>query len=88
MKKPVNKFAVLLWVLAAVALIGEAGSAVATWENMQGLLHEAGESYLAIAAVWSAVRSAILYTGLLAASGVIIELIDQIRWIEKSKDAP
>jgi len=85
MKKPVNKFAVVLWVVAASLLVGEAWYATATWKNTQAVFQEYGGTYFAFVTLWNTIRSAILSTGELVALGVIVELIDQIRWNAKTK---
>jgi hypothetical protein len=75
MKKPVNKFAVALWIVAAIVLLGE----IALVDTVrQTVAARPGVSSFSL--LWASIRVALQSASQLAALGVIIELIDQIRW--------
>jgi len=83
MEKPINRFAISLWVAAFLVLAAEIPVAL-------HIQHIAGEIRLSqgaamgnlygIATLWAAIRTAVLGAGQLAGIGVLIELVDRIRW--------
>lgn len=75
MRKPTNNWAVALWVLAGIVAVGQLLE-VATFTKPDHFANGGGYVWVA----WSYVRTISLAVGQLAAFGVIIELIDQIRW--------
>jgi hypothetical protein len=80
MKKPINRVAIALWVLAVLTLASEAAS----WAYRRQILQEAtsqpGQTYYVVGHFWPMIRASALAATLLAAFGYLIELIDQIRW--------
>jgi hypothetical protein len=80
MKKPVNKFAVALWVLAVLVLVCEVASFALMEQNLTPVWREASETFTVVGTLWNIMRGAVSTVAQLAAFGVIIELIDQIRW--------
>jgi hypothetical protein len=80
MKKPVNKIAVALWVLAVIVLLGEAASLEELREGMRELAQKGDAIYAVAGSFWNVLRIGLLSAVQLATFGVIIELIDQIRW--------
>ena len=80
MKKPINKVALVLWVIAVLVAAAEMGSLVLLRQSMAGLASQAGETYLVVNSLWAVLRGAVLSSSQLVALGVIIELVDQIRW--------
>jgi hypothetical protein len=79
MKKPVNRFAVGFWVLAVLVFLADAGQYISMIETMKKFAGQ-DNTYLVQGGLWRFLLSGILSTGQFAAFGVIIELIDQIRW--------
>jgi hypothetical protein len=73
--QPVDKFAVALWIVTAIVLLGE----IALVETARQTLDvRPGVSNFTL--LWASIRVALQGASQLAALGVIIELIDQIRW--------
>ncbi len=79
MKKSLNKFAVALWVLAALMLLGTAAQYHSTFEFTRRFAAQDGV-YAVEGAYWKLLIGGLLSAAQLASFGVIIELIDQIRW--------
>jgi hypothetical protein len=79
-KKPVNKVAVGLWVLAVIVLIGGAGSLEALREGLGTSVEEGGKIFMVAGNPWKIIVGSLLPAAQLLAFGVIIGLIDQIRW--------
>ncbi len=80
MKKPVNKFAVGLWVVAVIVLIGGVGSLASMHEALRYSMQQGDTIFQVAGSTWRSVLLSLLPAVQLAAFGVIIELIDQIRW--------
>jgi len=80
MKKPINKIAVLLWVLAAAVLVG--GMTVMSIElpRAWGIAREASEFGTAVEVTLSSIKVTVVNAAFLFAAGYLIELLDQIRW--------
>ena len=80
MKKPVNKFAVALWVLAVLVL----GSFIYSYFSVMRTLEQFGQPGVRLYSLGgdllSFVHSGLLPAMMLAAFGYLIELVDQIRW--------
>jgi hypothetical protein len=79
MKKPINKFAVALWVLAVVIFAVEVVQVFAIISGMREVPGTLGDN----AVDDMLLRSLATYVATplqLAALGVLIELVDQIRW--------
>ena len=80
MKKPLNRVALALWVLAVLVIVGEACSFVVLRHGVQ-MSEAAGDRiYLVAGATWNFVRSALMSAASLVALGTLVELLDQIRW--------
>jgi len=71
MKKPISKWALGLWIMAVIYVVG---AAIYVFK----LPLPAGTELFDI--VWLFFRGAALWATLLAAFGALIELVDQIRW--------
>ena len=80
MKKPINKVAVGLWDPAVILLIGGAGSLEALREGLRYSAEQGGTIFMVAGSSWKIIVGSLLPSAQLAAFGVIIELIDQIRW--------
>jgi hypothetical protein len=84
MKKPINKFAIGLWVLAAAYLIGEVWSwyYFAHMNAQLAQLDKAlGKSALQLPVFLDAPPYLVLSAAVLASLGVLIEIGDKIRWL-------
>ncbi|HEX3808401.1 MAG TPA: hypothetical protein VHW02_01780 [Rhizomicrobium sp.] len=83
MGKPINKFALFLWAIALLFIIADVPATVALKDLIMRPSYPGGiaqASAISWLNVWSQVRSAGISSLQLAAFGVIIELLDQIRW--------
>jgi hypothetical protein len=79
MKKPVDRFAIALWVLAVVVILGTAFSEY----SVQFYVQRAEPNitlYEVVGSAWRLVSAGIATAALIAGLGVLIELVDQIRW--------
>ena len=56
-------------------------------EGAKTILHEAGDTYVVVPTVFKILGGAVVGAAQLACFGVIIELVDQIRWnaLQRSK---
>jgi hypothetical protein len=79
-KKPINKFAMLLWLLAVFAFLFQLLSLHLWAEDAKTILHETGDAYVVVPTIFKVLTAELVAGAQLAAFGVIIELIDQIRW--------
>lgn len=83
MKKPINKFAVALWVLAAIYVIAQ----VWLWVYLSQVDNELAK--LGQPPRWPALLNSPVLAGLiaahLAAFGMLIEIADKIRWLIERK---
>jgi hypothetical protein len=81
-KKPINKVAVAIWVIAALML----ASAVISVVQMQSALIQGAklagneETFLVVNSSLTMMERGIASIIMLAAFGYLIELVDQIRW--------
>lgn len=87
MKKPINKFALALWILAIVFVLGELWAAVFEFDTIDQL--HGGTAYLVEGSIRRIIPSTIGAASIMTAFGVLIELVDQMRWtivraVEKS----
>lgn len=80
MKKPINKFAVALWVVAVIVLIGGVGALASMQAMLRTTMQQGDTIYEVAGSSWRIIAGSLLPAVQLAAFGVIIELIDQIRW--------
>jgi len=83
MRKPINPVALIFWVVAAVFIMGDVPIALAI-RDFARLVHNSDgartASFVTLVNVWAETRSALLGGGQLIGIGVLIELVDQIRW--------
>jgi hypothetical protein len=87
--KPINKFALILWAVAALFLIADIPMIIAIrkfaeWQSLNSTA--AVGDYAVFARAWNETRDALLGAGQLAGFGILIELVDQIRWNFLSAD--
>jgi len=78
-KKPINKFAVVLWVLAVVIFgveVEQVFSIISTMREAQGAMGGNAVDYAILRSLGAFVATPLQ----VAALGVIIEFVDQIRW--------
>jgi hypothetical protein len=80
MKKPINKFAVALWLFAALVVAGEAAQYLNALEYAKTLASHGDRIYMVESAPTKAIFMSLLGPAQLAAFGYLIELVDQIRW--------
>jgi hypothetical protein len=78
MKKPLNKVALALWIIAALFVLGEAWSMVDMFRTAAEM-HDA-QYYLVGGSISRLVQSTVVSAAMLTGMGVLIELVDQIRW--------
>jgi hypothetical protein len=80
MKKPINKFAVAMWVAAAVVAVLNAFQ----FRELQALTQQSagfvGLSHLPMQFILRSISGVIMPTVLLIGLGALIEILDQIRW--------
>lgn len=81
MKKPINKFAVALWVMAIAFAVYDLWSLFAA-VNMASELHSRyGDTiYVVGGTISKIVLSLVSGCGQFVALGILIEMVDQIRW--------
>ncbi|HTT85679.1 MAG TPA: hypothetical protein VMF67_19550 [Rhizomicrobium sp.] len=87
MKKPINKVALALWILAVLFVVAELWTYVDMFRTVAEL-HE-DRVYLIGGSIARTIQSVAGTAAMLTAAGVLIELVDQIRWtivraVEKS----
>jgi hypothetical protein len=78
MKKPLNKVALALWIIAALFVLGEAWSIFDMFRTADQF--RGGHTHLAEGSITRLVQSTIGMAAMLTALGVLIELVDQILW--------
>jgi len=83
MQKPVNKFALFVWIVSVLLFITDIPATLALKQMFKEASYP-GNPALAFAVswqnVWMYVRSATISSLQLASFGVLIELLDKIRW--------
>lgn len=80
MKKPVNKFALFLWVLAVLVLAAQAAQYFTMMTSAREMAMHGDHIDLVGGAIEKLVLTGLLAAAQLASFGVLIELVDQIRW--------
>jgi len=78
MKKPINKIAVAIWIVAGVLFLGDTYSFLRLREVMAHYTQP--DASLLPSQLWSIVHSGLFTLAFLVGVGIIIELVDQIRW--------
>jgi hypothetical protein len=86
MKKPVNKFAVGLWLLAAVVLTGGLAQLAMIISTTRAMAARGDTIYVVGHGLGAALAGLIVVPVQLVALGVIIEMLDQIRWNALQRD--
>jgi hypothetical protein len=80
MRKPINKFAVALWVLAVIVFGSFVYSYFSVMQTLEQFAQPGVRFYSLGGDLLSFVHSGLLPAMMLAAFGYLIELVDQIRW--------
>jgi len=81
MKKPIHKFALALWVLAAIYAVSELVAVYQAFSLANGLGARSGNAtYLVAGAIWNIARVTVLACSQIIGLGLLIEMVDQIRW--------
>lgn len=83
MKKSVHWVAAAFWMIGATFLISDVPIALSIRDFASHATFDGGAKVaraVTLMNVWSETRSAFLYGGQLIGIGVLIELVDQIRW--------
>ena len=78
MKKPLNKIALALWILAALFVMEETWTLAEMFRIPTGLRGDM--TYVVGGSISRFIQSVVATAGLLTGIGVLIELVDQIRW--------
>lgn len=79
MKKPINKVALALWIIAALLVAGNAWSMFDMFRTAAGI--PGGHTYLVDGAISRFVLGGVVGAAMLTGIGVLIKLVDQIRWM-------
>jgi hypothetical protein len=79
MRKPLNKVALAMWVVAGITLVTEIWIFARTYE-ISNTWAAPGGVLRFLGSMWELVRSGFVSAGALVAYGTIIELLDCIRW--------
>jgi hypothetical protein len=80
MKKPLNRVAVALWILAAIVPVAEGAQYAAMIADAKSLAVRGDTIGFFTEGIVRTAFAAILPAAQLAAMGVLIDLVDQIRW--------
>jgi len=80
MKKPVNKFALTLWIMAAIYI------AVQVWALVH-IMNLTVSAHMSYPPLWDGLESIVKTSALLASLGVVIELLDRILWQLRTPDS-
>lgn len=89
MKKPLNKVALALWITAILFVAGELWSLGDMLRSISQLRGTGDNIYMVGGSIERIIQSIVGTAAMLTALGVLIELVDQIRWtivraVEKS----
>jgi hypothetical protein len=80
MKKPLNKVALALWIIAVLFVLGEIWTTVDMYRSVTKIYGNGDNVYMVGGSLGRIVQSTIGTAAMLSAWGVLIELVDQIRW--------
>ena len=80
MKKPINKVALVLWVVAVLVALSDSFEIWTNFKNMKDVATEAGETYLVVETLVRGVAALVLQSALLVGLGTLIEIVDRIHW--------
>jgi len=87
MKKPINKFAVAMWVAAAiVALISVAQVYLGTKASFLSFTNGDAVNLWAVRGFLAAITGTIAPVMYLVGFGTVLEMVDQIRWDAKNRN--
>lgn len=89
MKKPLNKVALALWIVAILFVAGQLWSLGDMFRSISQLRGTGDNIYMVGGSIQRIIQSIVGTAAMLTALGVLIELVDQIRWtivraVEKS----
>jgi hypothetical protein len=79
-KKPINKVALALWIIAVVFVLGEVWTTIDMYRSIAEIHGQGDNVYMVGGGLERIVQSVIGTAAMLTAMGVLIELVDQIRW--------
>jgi hypothetical protein len=80
-QKSINKFALALWIVAAVLVLADIPMVIALKQAILNNRYPDGVQYPVLwSSIWTEARWALFYGMQLAGLGVLIEIADQIRW--------
>ena len=88
MAKPVNKFALALWIAAAAILVLELPITFQINDAANAIRGSQGETagyFYGLASTWASIRTAAIGAAQLVGIGAVIELLDRMRWDGASK---
>jgi hypothetical protein len=85
MKKPINRFALALWVVALALVFADAFETWSIYENLKSVSHEARESYLVIQSIVRTIGGFLFEIAMVFGIGALIEVADHIRWDLKNR---
>jgi hypothetical protein len=89
MKKPINRVAIIFWVLAVAYPIFGIASALLLNALRQHTINDPmlpqANAYFAFSTILVQLRASVLNFAILAGMGYLIELADQIRWSLREK---
>ena len=80
MKKPLNKVALALWIVAILFVLIEIWTTVDMYRSMTQIHGDGDNVYLVGGSIQRIIQSTVGATAMLAGLGMLIELVDQIRW--------
>jgi hypothetical protein len=80
MKKPLNKVALAIWVMAVLLALLNFSEAWNAYQGMRDLRQQAGEGYIVWAGVIRAIANIITQFAFLGGLGMLIEIADRILW--------
>ena len=85
MEKSINKFAIVLWISAALVAVSNLAEIYFALDGMSSLARQAGEAPLAFRGFFSAISGTITPVAMLIGIAALIEIVDQIRWNARPK---
>ncbi len=83
MKKPVNKFALFVWIVAGVTAFADITQIWSLSASLAHVSQQDGGSFLFSSTAMRLLVVALVQVAMLAGLGAVIELLDHIRWDAK-----
>jgi len=80
MRKPINKFALVIWVIALALALMDVFQTWNIYNNLSAVSREVLERPFVVQSVVQAVTGFLFQIGMLAGIGALIEVADRIRW--------